>query len=81
VVGVTGLDASGPSASAPIVTSASEPDRLPDKDCLPDAGPGNTEPSRLALREPNRLAFREPNRLGLYGADQAGDVIITDHVN
>ena len=72
-VGVTGLDASGPCACAPIVTSASEPDRLPDKDCLPGAGPGNSEPSRLALREPNWL--------GLYGADQAGDVIIMDHVN
>jgi len=64
VGGVTGLDASGPSACAPIVTSASEPDRLPDKDCLPDAGPGNTEPSRLAFCEPNRLASGvRPDRL------------------
>ena len=45
---VTELDASGLSACAPIVTLASEPDRLPDKDCLPGMGPENTEPNRLA---------------------------------
>ena len=75
VGGVTGLDVSGPSACAPTVTSVaiSEPDRLPDKDCLPCAGPENTEPSRLGLRKPNRL--------GVYGADPAGDVIFSDHGN
>ena len=81
VGGVAGLDvcASGPGACEPIVTSAGEPNRLPNKECLPGVEPENSEPTGLGdttdrevsatISEPNRLVLREPG--------QSIDVIIT----
>jgi len=78
---VAGLDvcAPGPGACAPIVTSAGEPNWLPNKECLPGVEPENCEPAGLGdttdilvsatISEPNRLVLREPG--------QSGDVIIT----